>query len=88
MHKLFGNNEAYVKVAIGIIAFFITLSASILVFYEFADTVQITNASNKSGYDTQMESVRMFGTIVPLLVLIGLVVVAGMIIMIIGKFGK
>lgn len=78
------DDKAYTKVVVGILAFFIVLSAGILIYWEVSESLASTNTT---AINSQDEVDDMMVTVVPLLVLVGLVIVAGVIIGIISKFG-
>ena len=84
MRKLFEDKNAYTKLVTGILALFIVIIAGVLIFWEISDAFDMPNADANDSKNTTTD---MFSTIVPLLVIIGLVLVAGVIIGIISKFG-
>lgn len=55
-----------------------------MIFWEIADSFVMSNADANTSKNT---TTAMFTTVVPLMVLIGLVLVAGVIITVISKFG-
>lgn len=82
--KLINNKDAYTKLVTGILALFIVIIAGIMIFWEFEDAIDVDSSdANKSINETT----DMFTTLIPLMVLIGLVLVAGVLIGIISKFG-
>ena len=84
MRKLLSNKNGYTKMVTGILALFIVIIAGVMIFWEVADSFTFTN---DAANDSKNTTTDMFSTIVPLMVLIGLVLVAGVIIGIISKFG-
>jgi len=84
VRKLLSNKNGYTQMVTGILALFIVIIAGVMIFWEVADSFTFTNAD---ANDSKNITTDMFSTIVPLMVLIGLVLVAGVIIGIISKFG-
>jgi hypothetical protein len=83
--KTFADSDnGYTQVVTGILALFIVIIAGVMIFWEISDAFDMPNAD---ANDSKNETTAMFSTIVPLLVIIGLVLVAGVIIGIISRFG-
>ena len=85
MKAFIKNKHAYTQVVTGILALFIVIIAGVMIFWEFVDAIDVDSADANASIN---ETTDMFTTVVPLIVLIGLVLVAGVLIGIISKFGQ